>query len=135
MVLDTHVFVWLITDNSLLGPRSRTMCRKAMVETQLGVSAFTFWELEMLAQRGRLELDRPIEIVRSESLATGLIEFPVDGETAIRSCRLNWNHKDPADRIIVASALVREATLVTADRAILDWKFSVGKFARQDARK
>lgn len=75
----------------------------------------------MLAGRGRLELPAPVAAWRREILATGLQELPVDGEVGIQAAQLQDFHADPADRILVATAMLRGATLVTADRKILRW--------------
>ena len=65
-------------------------------------------------------------------LAEGVREVPVDGEVAIAAAELPDFHKDPADRLIVASARDEGARLLTADRQILGW---AGMLARVDARQ
>jgi PIN domain nuclease of toxin-antitoxin system len=65
-------------------------------------------------------------------LAAGLLELPLDGEVADAAARLTDLPRDPADRFIVATAIKQRATLLTADRALLDWK---GAFRRADARR
>ena len=62
---------------------------------------------------------------RAELLAAGLIKFPIDGEIAMLSARLAMPHKDPADRIIAATAIVKGAVLVTADAKLLKWKHAL----------
>ena len=59
-------------------------------------------------------------------------EKPLSAEIALLAAELNELHGDPIDRIIVATALVEDAVLLTADRSILEWK---GKVRRQDARR
>jgi PIN domain nuclease of toxin-antitoxin system len=59
-------------------------------------------------------------------------EKPLSAEIALLAAELDELHGDPIDRIIVATALVEDAVLLTADRSILEWK---GKMRRQDARR
>jgi PIN domain nuclease of toxin-antitoxin system len=68
--------------------------------------------------------------MRDYLLRTGLKEIPVDGEIAVRSVLLNDFHRDPADRLIVATAMGGHE-LMTADERILGWR---GEVARLDAR-
>lgn len=135
IVLDTHAFLWFITQDGQLGPRSTRICRDALAHRVLAVSAFCFWEMEMLAQRARIVVDAPIDAIRADAIAGGVVEIAADGDIVLRGCRLAGFHKDPADRIVVASALSNGATLVTADEAILRWKPAPTRFPRQDARK
>jgi len=60
--------------------------------------------------------------VASRLAGEGLIEIPVSGAIAVRASRLAHMHGDPADRIIVATALERGHELITADQRILDWE-------------
>ena len=118
-----------------LGPRSTRICRDALARRGLAVRAFCFWELEMLAQRARIVADAPMDAIRADAIAAGVVEIAAAGDIVLRSCRLAGFHKDPADRIIVAGALSNGATPVTADEAILRWKPAPTRFRRQDARK
>ena len=74
----------------------------------------------MLREKGRIKYLDDVNRWRLEQLGQGLIEIPVDGEIGIRANELADFHADPADRIIVATAMYRHQ-LVTADRRILEW--------------
>ena len=74
----------------------------------------------MLNSRGRISLAEDVFAWRRRQLEQGMIEIAVDGETGVRAASLEKFHPDPADRIIVASALSGHR-LVTADLRILDW--------------
>ena len=87
---------------------------------------------ELRAHTGRLELPHATRNWRADLIAAGLIEFPVDGEIAVLAAELDALHGDLADRFIAATAIVRGATLLTADERLLAWKHRV---KRQDARK
>ena len=85
----------------------------------------------MLAAKGRIVMSLPLPTWRRDLLSLGLIEIPVDGEIGITAVHLENLHSDPADRMIIATALLRGAVLVTADQRILDWP---GKLDRINAR-
>lgn len=75
----------------------------------------------MLVERKKIELTFDVGTWRRDLLANGVVEIPVDGEIGIRAASLNSLLGDPADRIIVATALVGGHRLVTADQRILRW--------------
>ena len=83
----------------------------------------------MLHEKGRLTLSNDLASWRRTLLGEGLVEIAVDGEIGIRANELADFHGDPADRIIVATALGGHR-LVTSDRRILDWP---GNLSRLDA--
>lgn len=95
------------------------------------VSAMSFWEIAMLVTKGRLKLNEPVLVWREMSLARGILEIPINGDVAVVSNFLDGTPNDPSDRIIAASALDLDATLLTADGMLLRWG---GDLARQDAR-
>jgi PIN domain nuclease of toxin-antitoxin system len=95
------------------------------------VSAISFWEIAMLVARGRLRIHHPLADWREEVLSLGVVEVVVDGATGIEAEMLKGLHRDPADRLIVATALRHGACLVTADQRILAWSRPL---ARHDAR-
>ena len=121
IVLDTHTLIWLDTGNQLLGNNSLKSIDQALADNALTVSAITFWEVAMLASKGRLTMDLPIEIWRKQLIEKGLVELPMDGNIGIKAAELEEFHGDPADRIIVATALSTGSLLVTADKKILAW--------------
>jgi PIN domain nuclease of toxin-antitoxin system len=86
----------------------------------------------MLIQKGRLEMRLELDVWRKELLGNGLYEIPLDGAIAIRAGGLKDFHGDPADRLIVATALLTSSVLVTADQKILAWKDLNLKFDAHD---
>lgn len=123
IVLDTHVWVWWLDDPSLLPPRARNAVREAAADRAIYVSAISAWEVVLLASRDRLRftMDAADWIARSEALP--FLHFvPVDNATAIRSVRLPEPfHKDPADRMIVATAMMMGVPVVSSDDRILKY--------------
>ncbi len=129
-LLDTHVLIWSRFEESRLGRQCRERIAWALRADKLAVSAFSFWEVALLHEKGRMALLGDVGAWRARLLDAGLQEVPVDGEIAVRASALQDFHADPADRIIVATALGGHR-LVTADRRILGWN---GSLDRQDAR-
>lgn len=131
ILLDTHVLHWLDVDDQRLGDGSRRLASEALERDDCAVSSASFWELALLVARGRIDLGATVAAWRADVLRTGLIELALDGTAAIRAVTLDLPHKDPADRFIVATALLHDATLLTADETLLAWR---GPLRRRDAR-
>jgi PIN domain nuclease of toxin-antitoxin system len=87
----------------------------------LFVSAFSFWEIALVARRRRLTLAYPSQEWRQKVLRLGIVEVPLTGEIGIRAAELEGLNGDPADRIIAATATSQGATLLTADERLLSW--------------
>jgi PIN domain nuclease of toxin-antitoxin system len=116
-VLDTHAWVWWLTDPGRLSRRARTAVDEAVRLRQLYVSCISVWEVALLAGSGRLQFTRPVSdwIAASESLPF-LTFVPVDARIALQAVRLPRPfHRDPADRMIVATALALGAQLISKD--------------------
>ena len=131
IVLDTHVLLWLIAGDEKLGLKSRVAIDNALHESKVAISAITFWEVALLQQKKRIEFNQDIQDWRRELLGMGVTEITLSGELCVFSTTLDGFHADPADRFIVASAMMNHATLLTADNKILNWKPS---FECMDAR-
>lgn len=125
ILLDTHALVWMDQDDAALGKTARRIAQSAWNAEALAVSAISFWECEMLHGAGRLKLTQSPTQWRAELLAAGIIEIPIDGAIAMLSVRLDLPHKDPADRFIAATAILKGATLLTADAKLLQWKHTL----------
>jgi PIN domain nuclease of toxin-antitoxin system len=123
IVLDTHAWVWWVAGDPRLSAAARTAIERAMGESKLRVSAISAWEVAVLVRRGRLELTMGVEdwVARCEALP--FVRFvPVDHRIALKSVALEGLHEDPADRIIVATALSLGAALVTRDQRL--WAYA-----------
>ena len=130
IVLDTHALLWMDRNDPMLGPQSRALIENIWRSDVVAVSAISFWETALLADRGRIVLPVPAEAWRLDLLQAGLREIVVDGRVALLATRLEGLQRDPADRFIVATSIQLGATLVTADGQLLGWN---GDLPRQDA--
>jgi PIN domain nuclease of toxin-antitoxin system len=120
VVLDTHALLWWLADDARLSKRARRAIERASV---VGVSAISMWEVAMLVDKGRVALDRPVPTWANDvGSAAGVAVVPVDGPIAVMAGGLVDFHGDPADRIIVATAIGARASLVTKDDRIRGWR-------------
>ena len=123
IVLDTHVWVWWVSGSQSLPKKVQASLEEAVTKREVRVSSISAWEVAQLVANGRLELtmDAADWIEKSEALP--FLEFvPVDNRITVRSTRLPGSiHPDPADRIIAATARCINATLVTADRRLIEY--------------
>ncbi len=117
IVLDTHAWLWWLSGPERLGKRATRAIDKA---DRLGVPAISVWEVAMKVQTGRLRLNQPVATWVEQGLAVDprLELLPLLPSISVESAALSWDHRDPADRLIVATARVYESSLVTADERI-----------------
>jgi PIN domain nuclease of toxin-antitoxin system len=118
IVLDTHALVWWVSDPKRVPAKARRLISAAVSDAEpIAVSSISLWEVAMLVARKRLALtiDTSAWIAHVEALPF-LSFIPVDDRIAVRAVQLeDFPHRDPADRMIVATALGLGATLLTAD--------------------
>lgn len=118
-VLDTHAVLWIADESARLSPRVRALARTQPVEA-LGVAAITLLEIARKAHDGEIAL-RPDPADWLDDLAHRFEILPITPQIAWRSVGLEWSHRDPVDRLIVATALEHRRTLVTQDKEISRW--------------
>ena len=123
VLLDTHVWVWLLNGSERLGPKARKGIQRSLADEAVLVSAISPWEVAMLVSKGRLVLDRDVgEWVQVALSLPGFRLEPVSPEIAVASTRLPGKiHSDPADRLIAATTRHLGSTLITADQLLLDY--------------
>jgi len=131
LILDTHTLVWLDEGNEQLGRKSLLTIDQSLKTGELFISSISFWEISMLIGKGRLEIQMNLDLWRQNLLDNGLQEVPLSGDSAIQAGSLSNFHGDPADRMIVSTAINMGATLVTADKKILTWE---GQLSRINAK-
>lgn len=125
VVIDTHVLVWWVSGNDSLSAKAKASIQKALSgDGEVYISSITAWEIAMLVEKGRLALSMDVESWLDEvSNIDGVRFLSVDNEIAIKSAVLpGVFHKDPADRIIVATARKLALPLITADEKILRYE-------------
>jgi len=123
LLLDTHVWLWEILAIGNLSLAARSAINSAAVDGRLRLSIMSIWEVALLSSQNRVDLPKPIASWIDEALARSRVTIePLSPPIAIESCQLPGGFRsDPADQIIVATARVTEAALMTRDRRILDY--------------
>ncbi|MGA8272301.1 MAG: type II toxin-antitoxin system VapC family toxin [Candidatus Sulfotelmatobacter sp.] len=118
ILLDTHVLYWMSNDSKRLSNRAKETIREAREESGVAIATITIWELAWLAQHGRITVVGSVDSFVRETVAR-VIHRPMTPEIAVQSVRLSERFpKDPADRLIAATAMIEGMRLVTADAAI-----------------
>lgn len=125
ILLDTHVWIWFLSNPELLSATAKSHIDKAMRNNAIYVSSISVWEIALLTLKKRLILTVDVGewIAKAESLK--FFNFiPIDNTVALNSVNLPPPlHNDPADRIIISSAKELDALLITKDEKILNYPF------------
>ena len=118
IVLDTHALLWWALDPDALSAKARRVCAKMEIEGGYA-SAISVWELGVKVKRKKLELGLSVSEFARRVERSGVVEFvPVDTTVWLRSLALDCDHRDPADRVIAATALLKGSELLTKDKAL-----------------
>jgi len=120
IVLDTHVLVWWVNADPALSKKAKLTIEKEMQGGEIVISSISAWEIAMLVYHGRLFLSMDVDSWLSTVAEIEAVRFlPVDVEISVKSVELPGEfHKDPADRMIVATARKLAVPLVTKDEKI-----------------
>ncbi|MCJ7687181.1 MAG: type II toxin-antitoxin system VapC family toxin [Desulfobacteraceae bacterium] len=123
IVLDTHVWVWFVSNPELLSKAAKKAIDTSMEQKEIFISSISAWEVALLAAKKRLKLSIDVTDWIGKSERLPFLQFlPVDNSVAVKSVNLPQPlHKDPADRIIIATAMTIAAPLVTKDEKLLDY--------------
>ncbi len=123
ILLDTHVWVWFISNPERLSGKADKTIKRAMQENDILISSISAWEVALLVSKKRLELTMEVSEWISFSERLPFIRFiPIDNGIATGAVNLaQLLHKDPADRIIIATSMKYGAPVITMDNKILDF--------------
>jgi PIN domain nuclease of toxin-antitoxin system len=123
LLLDTHIWLRYQGISGDVNKSALPILHRAAAEGALYVSVISVWETAMLVKRARLSLNTSVHRWAEEALSKpGISLLPFSPEIAIESVNLPAPiHKDPADRILIASARVERMTLVTRDVEVLEF--------------
>jgi PIN domain nuclease of toxin-antitoxin system len=124
-LLDTHAWVWWVTEDRRLSRPARSAIENAQAKDSLWLSPISIWEVAKKVEKGQLVLDRPVgDWLNLAAGQRGLQMTDLAGAILVESCRLPAPfHGDPADQIIVATARDRDATIVTKTRTIREYAY------------
>ena len=119
-LLDTHIFLWWILNNSKLSKLSKS-AKKAITnaENDLYLSSASTWEMVIKSTIGKLSLPSPPEIlVREQLILNAVIALDISIEHTLALSKLPMLHKDPFDRILIAQSICENLTIITDDPLI-----------------
>jgi len=115
-MLDTHVLLWALTEPARLSGQIRDLA--ANRRTELFVSAASAWEIATKQRLGKLPQAEVLVRAYSQHLTRLEVEsIPVTDEHSLLAGSMEWNHRDPFDRMIAAQCMVASLPLATADEA------------------
>ncbi|AZE54839.1 hypothetical protein C4K03_2684 [Pseudomonas synxantha] len=116
LLLDTHILLWALNDDPRLSGKTRKLIENA---ADVYVSAATFWEMAIKVGVGKLAVG--LDEIREYCLESGFVELPITSEHAIAVKDLEHHHKDPFDRLIIATAMSEPMKLLTADPQVAQY--------------
>ena len=122
ILLDTHTWIWAYSAEKLLSPKAKKLIKNTPAD-QRAIASISIWEFAMMCNRGRINVKvAPEQWLDNAIHKTGIQIFDLRARVALESCNLPGKfHKDPADRIIVATARIHNMTLITKDQKIIDY--------------
>lgn len=122
LLLDTHIFLWSVLEPDKLS--AKVFHELNNISNEFWLSPITTWEIIILAEKNRINLktDHPSQWIKKVYSKIPFKEAPINHEIAIQSRLLELPHQDPADRFLVATALIHNLTLVTADQLLISSK-------------
>lgn len=112
-LLDTHVFLWWLSDDPALGAEARQMIGEP--RNQVLVSAASIWEISIKQAKGMLEAPADLEVLVEDE---GFTKLPISLFHGQQAGKLPEIHRDPFDRMLIAQAQAEGLELVTADGII-----------------
>lgn len=119
-LLDTHVFLWLLSEPDRLSDDLRSILDDP--RHSLLVSAVSGIEIATKTRLGKLEGQAVLTTWARTVASIGARELAVTGEHGILAGSIHWEHRDPFDKLLVAQAVLEPATLVSRDAAIIGYE-------------
>ncbi len=124
VLLDTHAFLWWITDDASLSPRAREIIGDG--DNVLFLSTASAWEIAIKVDLGRLTLpDRPERFIPEQLALNAIDSLPVHLSHALHVYDLPNHHRDPFDRMLVAQSQLEDMPLLSADPQLAQYAIDI----------
>ena len=122
ILLDTHILLWLTLSPENLSKDIIDLIAAYQKTDKVLISSISLWEIAMLASKNRISIYEPVRNLLQDIVSVdGLKVIEISPDIAAESVSLGNFHKDPCDKIIVATSRVTSSTLITRDKEIIEW--------------
>ena len=122
IVLDTCALIWWSLDPDLLSESAKNLCDEMEQKKNGLVASISLWEIALKVKKGKLDLGIDFNIYINTLFQSDVLQIiPIDVDLWVDSVNLDWEHRDPADRVVVALANQYQAQLITKDKIIKDF--------------
>lgn len=111
ILLDTHVLLWWLTDDSALGAKAKVQI--AEPDNAIMVSAASLWEIAIKQGLGKIEAD--VAEIEKEIAGQAMVRLGIEADHVVELTALPDHHRDPFDRMLIAQARAEDLHLMTAD--------------------
>ena len=118
LLIDTHILIWFITEHPQLTNKSKTLIENSQ---SCFISVASLWEIGIKMSLGKLELRINLDELVKIILESGFAILPINQIHVIKNSELNFFHKDPFDRILIAQALIEDLEIITSDTTFLNY--------------
>ena len=119
IVLDTCALIWWSLDPDLLSDSAKNLCDEMEQKKNGLVASISLWEIALKVKRGKLDLGIELNTYINTLFRSDVLQIiSIDVGLWVDSVNLDWEHRDPADRVVVALANQYQAQLITKDKVI-----------------
>ena len=122
IILDTCALIWWSLDPDLLSVSAKNLCDEMEQKKNGLVASISLWEIALKVKKNKLDLGIDLNVYINTLFRSDVIQIiPIDVNLWVNSVNLDWDHRDPADRVVVALADKYQAELITKDTIIKDF--------------
>ncbi|QCS47987.1 type II toxin-antitoxin system VapC family toxin (plasmid) [Picosynechococcus sp. PCC 11901] len=119
IVLDTCALIWWSLDPEQLSIPARSLCDQMEMKKNGLVASISLWKIALKVKQGKLDLGVDLDLYVETLLQSDVVQIiAIDVSLWVASVALDWGHRDPADRVVVALATQYQAQLITKDSII-----------------
>ena len=120
LLLDTHAFIWFAENNKSLTLKAKKAIENPNNSTFISIASL--WEIAIKISIGKLELKQPFENIIEPIKENAIEIIPITFEHTLKVSKLEFHHKDPFDRIIIAQALTDQMTIISNEKIFDNYK-------------
>jgi len=118
ILLDTHALIWWTLSPVYLSKKAKTICAE-IEKSNAFISSISIWEIGIKIKNNKIDIGMSISEYLEKIKLMNLIDIiPVDEKIWVESLMLEWSNRDPADRVIVATAKLNNLTILSKDSVI-----------------